>query len=355
MHNQPTALLLGAYPPPTGGIAVHIKRLASLLVEAGFSVIVVDFYGRSPVSTDDGVTVMRVGRFNMLGFVRMLLFLLRSRFSVVHLHGSSFRRGALVSRALTSLIRARNRLVTIHSGSFVSFYDSSSDRTQNHIRRLLDRFDTIVCVGQEQREHLKNIGYPDDRLEVIPAFIAPKRADSSEIRLSIDELRDNVDLIVSTSGCGADYYGHHTILQAVALARENGLRIGLVFAFYAMYDEPYFSQLVESIGQTPNSLVYRDLSPEEFSDILYHSDVYVRATDRDGDAIAIREAIHWNCVVVATSAVLRPRGCLLFEFNDSAELASQLSKAAAGFTPSYEENAPIERLLELYRVNRVVQ
>ncbi len=73
-----------------------------------------------------------------------------------------------------------------------------------------------------------------------------------------------------------------------------------------------------------NAYFYNDLSPSGFNWLLKNSDVYVRNTDRDGDSVAIREAIYWGLKVCATNVVDRPRGTELFSFNNKFEFENAI-------------------------------
>jgi len=46
------------------------------------------------------------------------------------------------------------------------------------------------------------------------------------------------------------------------------------------------------------------------------SEVFVRPTNLDGDAISIREALYFGVPSVASGVVARPRECILFKSRD---------------------------------------
>jgi hypothetical protein len=54
------------------------------------------------------------------------------------------------------------------------------------------------------------------------------------------------------------------------------------------------------------------LSPQAFLAVLDSSDIYIRTALRDGDSVAVREALALGNKVYATDCVQRPSGCVLF-------------------------------------------
>lgn len=76
-------ILVGGYPPPYGGITVHIKRLKELLDEEGYHTVVVDLVGKELNE------VQNVKRFNngnkLLALMKALLFIAFNRSKIIHL------------------------------------------------------------------------------------------------------------------------------------------------------------------------------------------------------------------------------------------------------------------------------
>ena len=52
----------------------------------------------------------------------------------------------------------------------------------------------------------------------------------------------------------------------------------------------------------------------------------IRPTITDGDAISIREALYFNCEVIASDVVKRPEGTVYFKCRDIDDLYYQTSK-----------------------------
>src|SRR6185369_480438 len=94
-------LLVGALPPPTGGVATHIREIRRAVSALGCEVTVVDPRRHGP----DG----RDGRPRLL----VQLALAHARGDVIHLHTNGHNRGSWLLAALCAGPRS---LLTLHSG-----------------------------------------------------------------------------------------------------------------------------------------------------------------------------------------------------------------------------------------------
>lgn len=336
-------LLVGSYPLPYGGNSVHVQRLQRALAPE-FLVRVIDAYGE-PQPGDDA-TVVRCGR-GLRGRLRVLLALRRSRAGIVHFHVSGMDRFLVASIPLLGAIRRRKRLIlTIHSGSFVRSFAAGPAWRRTWLRMLAERFDRILTVNDEQRSLLESVGVARERIAVIPAFLPPLATPSTRVRRIVDSLESNARIIV-TSGCGVPHYGFALVLDAVErLATDGGCT--LVVCSYDAYDETYMAGLMKRAGS--HVAFARDLDPGEFAWLLQRSDTYVRATDRDGDAVAIREAMSFGTTVVASDCVARPPGSILFRTGDLGSLVRALhaSSAAPEGPPTNDGAANLRAIRNIY-------
>mgnify|MGYP001154533439 CR=1 FL=1 len=71
-------------------------------------------------------------------------------------------------------------------------------------------------------------------------------------------------------------------------------------------------------GVESNFLVVTEALP--LCPILQRSDLFVRPTNTDGDALSVREALYLRVPALASDVVPRPRGTRLFRTRDAADL-----------------------------------
>ncbi len=337
-------VLVGSYPPPFGGCSVHVQRLRRAL-QPDFDVEVIDMYGRTRDPQD--ASVLRCGG-RPVGVLRALQALRRSSASIVHFHVSAMDAFLWASRPMLASLGANARaIITIHGGSFVSSFRSGPTWRRAALQSVLRRFHRIVTVNDEQRRFLEELGIDGGRLKVVPAFLPPFAEESARVREILSPLEGCSPIIIS-SGYGMRHYGFHIILDA--LERYCGSRPGSIICTYNSYDESYMAELGKP--RSVPCVIARDLNPAEFAWILEKSDTYVRATDRDGDAVAIREALYFGKNAIASDCVHRPPGVVLFRTDDVASLSDALEMTASRPpTPRVHDAGAsgLEALLDVYR------
>lgn len=333
---RPRLALVGAYPPPLGGCSVHVQRLNRSLDDS-WTITVIDLYGRDAATERNVVRCGRRAPFNLL---RAITALRAARPSVTHFHVSALRAFALAGwPLLLALPSASRSVLTIHGGAFAGEIERAAPWRRRITGALLRRFDAIIAVSEPQRQALLKLGVRPARITVVPAFVPPI-AHIAEESAAVRELSGRTGAVVVCSGYAERHYGFHHVIAALELLRRRGRSVGLVLCWYNSYDKEYVASLDEELRTLPH-LVFRDLPPDRFAAVLAAGTCYVRATDRDGDAVAIREASYFDRPVVASDAAPRPPGCLVYPYGDVTALAEAietvLNDPAAGRVPAGED------------------
>ena len=122
-----------------------------------------------------------------------------------------------------------------------------------------------------------------------------------------------------------------------------------MICLYNTYDEAYIQDFKQKMKVLGDAVLFRGLPSAEFAYLLKQASVYVRATDRDGDAVAIREANSFGVSVVASSIVARPEFCLLFELASSESLTAAIRLGLNHGEQDQAQGADnFQRLAEVY-------
>jgi len=96
--------------------------------------------------------------------------------------------------------------------------------------------------------------------------------------------------------------------------------------------------------------VFRINHPINFNQLLTEVDVYLRPTSKDGDAIAIQEAILHQTPVLASDVVDRPNGVITYKYGDQQSFLTEIDKVIS--TPkSFLKStlASVEEYLTFYQ------
>jgi glycosyltransferase involved in cell wall biosynthesis len=331
--------LVGNWPRPYGGVAVHVAALARAARTHGLDVRVLDI-GRGDHRAD-GIRPAR----GPLRFAAALAGA-AAEGRLVHVHTS----GANPKSWLLALAASRARLpgaprgvLTLHSGAAPAWLRASPSR-----RRLAAAacagFGRVIAVSDEIASTLQACGVPVERLAVLPAW-SPTLLEAAEPPSGLAPFRvAHAPLFAALLAPGA-VYGADLLLPALAALRAGALpRAGLVA----------FGEGTERLAQ-PGVLGLGEISHAGVLAAIEAADVFVRPTRADGDAVTVREALALGCAVVASAVGHRPAGCLLFPSGDAAALAGRLAEAARAGRPGARLQPledPLDAILALYRTLR---
>lgn len=350
---------IGRYPPPYGGVTIHIQRLAELCHREGIDCQVLDPYRH----TTDAVLppfVHHRGRYSPGNLVALYRLVTRSDFDIAHVHVSSMARFMWWGRLLTASARARVKILTIHHGNFVENYLRGNRLQQLLIRKALNSFNVILLPTADLRDSMvSEFGVLAAQTEVIHSFIQP-----SEVKIApsfgpfdqfIQTVRDNSgSSTILVSGFGFSYYGYDILIEALKKVAEAGKSFAVVISLYGPEDETYRKGVVSRLQAICPTLTFQDLDPEHFLYLLAHCDVYVRPTLVDSCGVSVYEALMLGTPVVASDVCRRPPGVFLHKTGDASSLAQQIlyadeSKEQHKGRPVVSALGAGAELIELYR------
>lgn len=311
---------VGAWPPPIGGVTVHVRRLSLLLRDRGCRVRVIDVSGR-PKAFPSGIkgSVLRGPRIlQVLGIAAKLARIPRD--ALVHVHVSALGSVRILLPIAPAIFRHR-LILTIHGGSFTDWSNQMTPRERKTLRRLLDAVNRVVVVNEDQRQALiDRLHVPAERISVVPAFLLEREPEPAPL----PDLPPGDAPLALVSGIGVPIYWWEGLLDAV---ERMGSKLRWALSVYMEYAPGYFDEIQRRAAALPNVALIRDLDPPAFQNLLAHSDLFVRPTLVDGDSVALREALAAGKPVVASDAVPRPAGVTLFRSEDVDDLVRVVTDA----------------------------
>ena len=307
-------LLIGPYPPPHGGISVHVRGLQERYLAAGVACDVFD-PGRAR------------------GWAKILLireiFLRARRGWKVHLHTNGHNRTSWLLALLCALAGRSGSgcTLTFHSGMLPDFLRSASaaDRTLARIAcRLAAR---IVCVSDAIRAAVVRLPVPVAKTNLSPAFL-DARLSSLSLDPALAAWLENHRPVLSTVLFFRPEYGFMDLITALRALRYEYPAIGCVVMGDSQRCRAAEDEILRA-GLPGSILLTGDLEHDVCLRIMSRSDVFVRPTRADGDSISVREAIGVGVPVVASRAGTRPEGTMLFPPGNVDAMIGQLRRAIA--------------------------
>ena len=140
-----------------------------------------------------------------------------------------------------------------------------------------------------------------------------------------------------------DWHQHLFLLIQIVPYIQLLIFLTMVKVVYTVHTiQPINQQLLELFLKYQQSIIDSNLQDNffllngifSFAKIIENSDIVLRPTHADGDAITIREALFLGKLILASDIVQRPQGTLLFKTRDQEDFYLQLSSLLNGFQSS---------------------
>ncbi len=302
--------IIGPFPPPYGGISVHLKRISDYLNRPE-----VLFFDSSPSKKKEIPTLKKT---------TLLSFFFKYN-QLFHYHSTSIN-----IRLALSLCGTINPFIFLHAhGASLTDQLRSSSWKSRLLKVLLPNVN-IICSNTEIYDFLKS-NFTPKSLHIYDAFLPPVYDSSvhSEV-LKIIEV-PNSKYLISMTGWFAiynneDLYGFDIMLEALNKLRNKGIDTSIIASVNGINNQELFNNFIKRRNQLGLEdhfyLITEDL-PELYP-IIIESDLFVRPTNTDGNAVSIKEAIWFETPVIASNIVPRPNEVLTFQNRDIDDLVKTI-------------------------------
>jgi hypothetical protein len=343
----PKVLVVGDFPPPYGGVAVHVELLQRAVRARGGICDVLDI-GKGQLPADG---VVPAGGY--LSFALVLArYALRGYRIHVHTSGANPKSWMLAAAcaAAGKLSRAAP-IVTFHSGLGPAWLAQDALRARVACA-VGNSFGVAIAVSDEIRAALVSCGVSRDKIEVLQAF-SPSDLEPGAPPCGFRELRAEAAPLYCAMLAPGDVYGTEPLLRAFASVHAVEPRARL--ALYGPGTLDLAQTIVRLCGPASAAVkAFGELHRPQALALIAGCDVFVRPTLADGDSVSVREAVALGRTVVATSVGTRPPEARLVLPGDIAALVGALRDAGSEHATLRLAPQPgvdcIDRLLELYGV-----
>ena len=309
-------LIIGPILPPIGGISIHIDRFVNLFNEE----FIFDYVDEARLKKNG---IFNLRSFNLLKYYRKIY-----SADIIFIH--SVKRIQRYFHLISGKLTKSKVIFTVHT----------YPKALGFPLGLLDRFvfnlaDRIILVNQHMNFFLRLTA---DKVFVKHAFLPPVLEKEAELPAGllekIEKAKKEGKIIIGSNGWklqkfnGEDMYGLDLCIKAVHSLKNKGARNLFVFNVSSIEGvEDYFDSCIKQINeysiQDSFILLNENLS---FVKLIEKSDITVRATNTDGDSLSIRESLFFNKPIIASDAVERPQGVILFKTRSEQDLEYKLEE-----------------------------
>lgn len=305
--------IIGPYPPPYGGISVHIERMLKSLPEKD-----IHFYNTAKTA--------RYGKpFYRFWIYLYVLYFFIARYKIIHYHSTSKKIRFLLS--LVSFFR-RNVYFHLHGASFMDTIEETTFIAKT-IKSLIPY--TNFIASNEKIFHSMSALHPRS-IFLYDAFIPPSFNQRDINAFATDVEMPNSPYIISMVGWfslykNEDLYGFDITLEALdILVNKQHLDLLVIASVNGINDKLLYDNFIAkraSLNLTHNFKLIES-TPKEIYPLFLYSHLFIRPTNTDGNSVSIKEALWFETPVIASNVVPRPSESELFENRNAEDLADKI-------------------------------
>lgn len=281
--------ILGPYPPPYGGVSVHISRMIPFLKEAGISYKVFNQY--RGIDNDDCVISTNKS------IVWWLKYFLIKKAKVVHIHQFSF--FIFAYAFLISELSKSKIIVSVHNENIIN--NRAMYRVFSRFFIKISNRCTYLIVSPTVFRNLSEYGCQN--VVFLPAYVPPTQTknvyinDDAVARVFFNAWRMNQDLV--------SVYGFDLFCKVAILNPK--------LSFYCFIGDVGSIDFAESYIKSNNLLNVKVFGGVSLTEYFCNADVFLRLNRQDAYGISVQEALDLGVPVIASNVCERAKGAFLFE------------------------------------------
>jgi len=324
--------IIGAIPPPYGGVTVHIKRFISLLRSKNIKTKLYDLMSKSNNDQD----IISLGKSPFRFFKLLLLF----KEKAIHVHTNNLLALSVIGQ-VAKIRSNKNFVITIHSERPVRKYRNGSWLKRKLLRDCFRSAFHVICVSDTIAKFLReDLSLKPSCCSVVPAYLAPDLEETNEknIPVSLQQFIEGKAMVVGTHGWfgyflnGQHVYGFEEIADLVKKINESKHNIVVYTLISGCYDRDHRKKILALRDRYPETWMISE-TPFPAAALYKKTSLFIRPTITDGDSVSIRECLALKTPVLASDSVKRPAGCLTYQNGNRDEFQAQFWRLAAEGVP----------------------
>lgn len=339
--------IIGKVPPPIGGVTIHTLRLYRWLKQDKSLSIKFSSLNKNDIEDTD---VRYIGNY-FAWITKKLVFGFKE--DIVHYQGANY--FGLILLYLIKLVHPNFKLVlSVHGEGYVQRLEKRRYLSKI-IYFILNRLDLIITSGEHLKEQLLSINIKS-KIEVIDPFLMPLEDDKKVYPEYLSDIINTEKFIISANAFNidkidndSDLYGLHILSNIAKRLNNDKIDFKMIIMVANKNDTEYLDKLFLDVK---NVFIVSDVSVNGWQ-VLADSDLMIRPTSTDGDALSIKEALSFGVDVIASDVTPRDKNVTLFHYSDIDELYTKVldkieNKNSNNLTKGCIENS-INHFIKNYR------
>jgi glycogen synthase len=339
-------LQLGPYPPPHGGVQSNLVAIRNFLVKRNIPCAVINITRHRKADADD-VYYPNTS-------LELLRLLFRLEYDIIHLHLGGMLTKRLLGLSLVCCMMPRSKAVlTFHSGGYPSSPQGRKAHPASLTGFVFRRFDRLIGVNPAIVEFFQKLGVPAARRCLIyPHSFSHDVSGSEPLPQNLSIFLESHRPVLISVGLLEPQYDLPLQIAVLDRAREKFPNAGLVMIGSGSLE----AELRAKIAAQPYSshiLLTGDVPHKATLQAIKQSDVMLRTTLYDGDAVSVREALYLGTPVIASDNGMRPQGVRLIPSSNLNALSDAIKEVLSVKPEISSRNASadetnIEAVVQVY-------
>src|SRR5262245_6300639 len=215
-------LFVGPYPPPHGGISVHVRSAHTRMKRAGQQSNVLNIDPSAPES-DEYIKIS--------GALSLAREIVRHVWNdwVLHVHTNGHNAKSWTI-ALACGLAARfgpGATLTLHSGMVPAYLRAAPEWMRRYVAFTCALYDRVVCVNGDIAGAVTGLGVPKERIQLTPAYFPIEKPDVV-VPPKIESWIKRHSPVISSAMFFRPEYGFQLLVEAMCRLRDRYPRIGCV-------------------------------------------------------------------------------------------------------------------------------
>lgn len=331
MKNKDLAIF-GPYPPPLGGISVHINRLEYYLKREKIDYYI---YNHGFIKKENIIATKK----KPIWYLKLLF---TERYKILHFH--QFFYFHFIYYWLFSLVRREKIIVTIHSERLLNYSVLKLNAALfflSKTKRL-----TIISVSKNLKEFLDSKGIS---AIFLPAYVPPNAVNEKILNVEKDLFLFSVWKF--NKKLATEIYN---VPLAFEFLKRNKSKFKLLFMIGNEQDSDK-ELLKNMIKKYSVENAIEVLYNENLTDYVKQCKFLLRPNLSDGYGVSIQEAMDLGVPAIASDVCERPKGAVLFKNNHIDDLSKKveyvLNTSKEEILKSKEDLKYHEKLIDIYIKN----
>jgi len=294
--------IIGPYPPPFGGISIHIVRIENYLKENQITYRIYNhgYYGRENVFATNK---------SILWYFK---YLIQKKTPAIHFH--QFFSFHYIYFYIFSLVSKSKLIVTIHEEKIVN----QSRVVRNFLLFFIKRtkFSALIVVSSRLSTYLTKAGVKNI---LLPAYVPPPKGNF----VNINPI-GNKDLFLYSiwkldKVIAQKVYNIELAFEFLSNQKDH-LHMLFLIGSKAESDHEYLKGLINRFSVKDSVTV---LYEKQLVDYLPNCKFLLRTNNEDGYGVSLQEALDLRIPAIASEVCVRPKGTILFKKGDLADLTDK--------------------------------